>query len=178
MRNISQPSPVDQGQPEEIGQRNRYSAIALSPRPSCLFWLPHWIVQFEPLPALVIFVLQYFRLESEASRTDDQTRLKHEGQRILYVVGGEVSRRRSAVRFGVGAVAGHAVVQTGAAREESFRFGVVFTMDEPHKFVHHVAMKPGGRKCVLSYQSTGGENDEVDIGSTSNMRRSSQDCED
>ena len=66
--------------------------------------------------------------------------------------------------FGVGAVAGHAVVQAGAAGEKAFGLGVVLAVDEAHELVHHVAVKPGRAEGVLGDQPARGEDGEVDVG--------------
>src|SRR4051812_9565213 len=75
----------------------------------------------EPLPAAPVVALQRRRFERELRRTDDETRLEHERERVAEVAGLERRGRGCLAGGGVRAVRGHAVVQTRAAGHEPFR---------------------------------------------------------
>ena len=70
--------------------------------------------------------------------------------------------------LGVGAVAGHAVVQAGSAGDESLGLGVVSAEDEAHEFVHQVAMEPGRAEGVLGDHPARREDGEVAVRGSGN----------
>ncbi len=55
-----------------------------------------------------------------------------------------------------------------------FRFGVVLAVDQPHEFVHEIAMEPRRTERVLGDHPARRENHEIKIGSAGNLRRRSQ----
>ena len=76
----------------------------------------------------------------------------------------ELGGARTLVRFEVGPVRGHAVVDRHAARQEAARLGVVLAVHEAHQLAHHVAMEPGRSKSIFRDRPARGENDEVAVG--------------
>jgi len=66
-------------------------------------------------------------------------------------------------------VAAHAVVQAGAAGNETFRLGVVFASDEAHELVHEVAVEPGWAEGVLGDDPAWRKDSEVYVGSTGDL---------
>ncbi len=63
----------------------------------------------------------------------------------------------------------HAIVQAGAAGDESFRLRVVFAADQPHEFVHKVAMKPRRTERMLGHHPARRKNREVHVGRARNF---------
>src|SRR5208282_6294939 len=104
---------------------------------------------FQSLPALKILVIKFGSCERELRRLADETRLEHEGHGVASVDGLKVGAARPLKGFGVGPVPGHAVMQARAARHKPFRLGIVFPPDQPHDFVHEIAMKPRWTKRML-----------------------------
>ena len=94
----------------------------------------------------------------------DEAGFEHEGQGVFELDGLEVSGAGAFKGLGVGAVAGHAIVEAGSAGDEPFGFGVVFALDEAHEFVHEVAVEPRGAEGVFGDDPTWGEDDEVCVG--------------
>ena len=76
--------------------------------------------------------------------------------------------------LGIGAVAGHAVVQAGSAGNEAFGLGVVRAEDQAHEFVHQVAMEPRRAEGVLGNHPARREDGEVAVGGAGNIRRRAQ----
>ena len=70
-------------------------------------------------------------------------RLEHEGQSVVDLMRLELVGDRALEGRRVGAVAGHAVVQRGAARQEPFGLGIVDAAHQPHELAHAVAVEPG-----------------------------------
>ena len=99
----------------------------------------------------------------------DEAGLKHEGEGAFEFNGLEVGGAGAFEGLGVGAVAGHAVVEAGSAGDEAFGFGVVFALDEAHELVHEVAVEPGGAEGVLGDDPAWGEDDEVGVGGAGDL---------
>src|SRR5215472_12803830 len=97
----------------------------------------------KPGPAGIVITLQGRGFEREASRTDHQARLEHEGEGVRDFLRLQFGGRSSLEGGVVGAVRGHAIVQRRAARDKAFRLGVVDAVHETHELVHVVAVKPG-----------------------------------
>ena len=89
---------------------------------------------------------------------------EHEGEGVFKFDGFEICGTGAFEGFGVGAVAGHAVVQRCASGDEAFGFGVVLAPDETHEFVHEVAMEPWGAEGVFGDDPAGREDGEVGVG--------------
>src|SRR4051794_17638271 len=79
----------------------------------------------KPRPARVVIVLQGRGFEREAGRADHQTRLEHEGERVLDLLWRKFGRDSLVERGAVGTMGGHAIVQRGAARGETLGLGVI-----------------------------------------------------
>ncbi len=113
-------------------------------------------VFLERLPAGVVLVLQGGCVHGKFCGAADEAGFKHEGQGTFEFDGFEVSGAGAFEGLGVGAVAGHAVVERCASGDEAFGFGVVFALDEAHEFVHEVAVEPGGGRCARRRSNVGG----------------------
>ena len=106
---------------------------------------------FEVLPALEIFTLQLRCFQRKLRRLDDGRRLEHEGHGIGHLAGpAGVGRAGFRERVRIRSVAGHAVVQAGAARHEAFGLGIIGAVDQAHELAGHIAMKPRRAKSVFS----------------------------
>ncbi len=127
-------------------------------------------VLLQSLPALEIFVLQDARVHGELGGTHHELRLKHEGQRVGKILRLQLGIGGALEGLRIGAVAGHAVVQAGAAGHEALGLGVVRAEDQAHELVHQVAMKPGRAEGVLGHHPARGEDGEVAIGRAGNQR--------
>src|SRR5271165_670934 len=129
----------------------------------------------QSLPALEVLVIELGRLERKFCRLTHEASFEHECHGVAEINRLQFGLARLLEGFSVGAVASHAIVQTGAAGHESFSLGVIFAADQPHELVHEVAMEPGRTERMLGNHPSRRENYEVNIGGSGNFRRRSQD---
>src|ERR1019366_3619290 len=125
----------------------------------------------QSLPALKVLMIKLRGLERKLRRLAHKTSLEHERQSVVQIDGLQLGCTRSRKCFRVGPVTRHAIVQTGAARHEPFRLGVIFAADQPHELVHEVAMKPRWTKRMLGDHPTRRKDYEVDVGGSGDFRR-------
>src|SRR5580658_3914447 len=120
-------------------------------------------VALEPLPAFVVFVLQYLFLQRVARRPHDQPRLEHKGKRVRYLSRRKLGTGSALKGLGIRAMAGHAVVQARTAGQEALSLGVVFAVNEAHELIHSVAMKPWRTEGVFGNQPAWRKDGEIHI---------------
>ena len=143
----------------------------------CLCYVVEDLVRFDPvvevflegLPAGVVLVLAGGGVHGEFGGAADEAGLEHEGQGAVELDGLQFGGAGAFEGFGVGAVAGHAVVQAGSAGNEAFGLGVVLAVDEAHELVHEVAVEPGWAEGVLGDDPAWGEDGEVDVGGAGDL---------
>ena len=93
----------------------------------------------------------------------DEAGFEHEGECAFQFDGFEFGGAGAVEGFGVGAMAGHAVVEAGSSGDEALGFGVVLAFDEAHEFVHEVTVEPWGAEGVLGDDPARGEDGEVNV---------------
>src|ERR1700733_13582871 len=103
----------------------------------------------QSLPAFEVLMLQYPGVHREWGRPHNELRFKHEGQCVAEILRLQVRVAGALKRIRIGTMAGHAVVQAGATRDEAFSFCIVSAEYQAHEFVHQIAMKPRRSKGVL-----------------------------
>lgn len=129
-----------------------------------------WVeILFEGLPAGVVLVLTGGRVHGEFCWTGYEAGFEHEGQCAFEFDGLEFGCAGTVEGFGIGAVAGHAVVEAGSAGGEAFGFGVVLTVDEAHELVHEVAVEPWWAEGVFGDDPAWWEDGEVDVGGAGDL---------
>src|SRR5580700_5332086 len=128
----------------------------------------------QPLPALEVLMIELRSLQREPRRPARKARLKHERERVLCIHGLQLGLAGLLKRLCIRAVPRHAIVQARAARHKTFGLGVVLAINQPHKLIHEVAMKPRRSKRMLGHHPARRKNHEVKIRSPRNLRRRSQ----
>lgn len=108
-------------------------------------------------------MLQQGGVQCEFCRPANEAGLEHKGQSALQFDWLEFRRGGAVEGFGVGAVAGHAIVEAGASGDEALGFGVVFALNEAHEFVHEIAVEPGGTEGVFGHHPAWRKEDEVHV---------------
>src|SRR5690606_9783803 len=119
---------------------------------------------FEPGPAFDVVVLARFRIRGEAREMLGETRLEHEGHRILQLHRLELGLRRLLEAEGVWPVRQHHVVERHAPWHEALFLGVILAPDEAHELSHDAAVVPGRADRALGDHPARGANDAADIG--------------
>src|SRR5207344_2567460 len=115
----------------------------------------------QSLPALKVLMIKLRGLQRKLRRLAHKTSLEHERQSVVQIDWLQLGLARFFKCFRVGPVARHAIVQAGAARYEPFRLGIIFPADQPHEFVHEVAMKPRWTKRMLGHHPARGKDYEI-----------------
>jgi len=86
-------------------------------------------VLLQGLPAGVVLVLASCCVHRELRGATDEAGFEHEGESAFEFDGLQFCGAGASEGLGVGAVAAHAVVQAGAAGNETFGLGVVLASD-------------------------------------------------
>src|ERR1700692_2099122 len=128
----------------------------------------------QPLPAFEVLVIELRTLQSKLCGPAYETSLEHKSQGVAHENGLQFGVAGLFKCLGIRAMTSHAIVQASAAGHESFGFGVVLAVDQSHKFIHEVAMKPWWTKRVFRNHPSRRKNREVNIGGAGNFRRRSQ----
>src|ERR1051325_6392635 len=100
----------------------------------------------EALPGGVVVRLGV--VERELRRPVWPAAFHHEGQGAVELVRRQLGLARRLPAGGIGAVAGHQIVEAHPARREALGLGVVGARDQPHALAHHVAVEPGRAERV------------------------------
>src|ERR1700677_1210168 len=174
--------------PEEIIPHNRSDRAATRqrrlPRPSIFATSEKFanssrlvrLLEFlsQSLPDLETLMVELCALQRKFRRLAYESSLEHKRHRVLHVDWLQISLARLLKRFRVRPMTRHAIVQAGATGHKSFCLGVVFASNEPHEFIHEVAMKPGWTKRMLGNHPSRRKYDKVNICCPRNFRRRSQ----
>jgi len=113
-------------------------------------------------PALMIVVLQRWRCQCLRSRVNHVAGFDHERHGLIHFLRlagiglrGLLERRR------IRAVAGHAIMQTGAAGDEALCLGIIRAMNQTHEFAGDIAMEPWRTEGIFGRQPARRKNHEV-----------------
>src|SRR6266403_4028124 len=109
-------------------------------------------------------------LQRKLRRLTHKASLEHKRQGVAQIDRLQVRLARLLKRFSVRPVTSHAIVQAGATWDESFRLGVILTVDQSHELVHEIAMKPRRTKRMFGHHPSRRKDDKVDIGHPRNLR--------
>src|SRR5580704_5288107 len=123
----------------------------------------------QPLPNLEVLMIKLRSLHRKLRRLAHEASLKHERHGVPYIHRLQLRPARLLKSFRVRPVTSHAIMQAGAARDEAFRLGVIFTVDQPHELVHKVAMKPRRTKGMLGHHPSWRKDCEVNIRGSRNL---------
>src|ERR1700690_691628 len=103
----------------------------------------------QPLPAFEVLMIKLRTLQRKLRRLAHEPSLEHERHSVAEIDRLQLGLARFFERLRVRAVTRHAIVQASAARHESLRLGVVFPANQPHEFIHEIAVKPGRTERML-----------------------------
>src|SRR5579862_5189282 len=123
---------------------------------------------WQILPALEVLFVEFRRFESKFRRAANETSFKHEGQRIRKIDRLQFRGSRFFEGLTIRAVSSHAVVQAGSARDETFRFSIVLSANQAHKFIHEIAVEPWRTEGVLGDHPARRENHKIKVRSSRN----------
>src|SRR3982074_1163462 len=128
----------------------------------------------QPLPNLKVLMIKLRSLQRKLRRLAHKASLEHERHGVADVNRLQLRLTRLFKSLKVWPVTRHAIVQAGAPRHESLCLSVIFTVDQPHKLVHEIPMKPRRTKCMLGNHPSRRKDREVNVRSSRNFRRRSQ----
>src|SRR6202165_3927706 len=117
----------------------------------------------QPLPNLKVLMIKLRSLQRKLRRLAHEARLEHERHGVAYINRLQLRLTRLFKSLKVRPVTSHAIVQAGAPRHEAFRLGVIFPVNQPHKLVHEIPMKPRRTKRMLGNHPSRRKDREVNI---------------